>query len=299
VGIRSSRGEAHEEAAAGPSWRHVHRKVGARRRPADGAPSTIPTVTTTPPRALTAALTALLTAACPSPRVHPRAAEEVSKGYRYLSAGDLERADVAFSHALEFNEDIPEAQNGAGIVARRRGDLAEARRRFEHAVKVAPDFAEGRVNLGELELAGGRWGTAEEDFRAALRVDPDLVVARLDLARSLLHRGRREPEHRDALFAAARREYLHLLESAPALPEAHHDLGFMDYLSGAYERAAAEYGRAVELAPDYAEALHGRCIALARLGRRGQATQACRHCLEVHAGDGRCVQSLRAVAGGG
>jgi Flp pilus assembly protein TadD len=264
-------------------------------------PNPDPTATVTPNAPLTAltALTAILIPACPSPRVHPRAAEEISRGYRYLSAGDLERADVAFAHALEFNEDIPEAQNGAGIVARRRGDLAGARRRFEHAVKVNPDFAEGHVNLGELELARERWSAAEEEFRAALRIDPDLVVARLDLGRSLLHRGRREPERRDALFAAARGEYLHLLESDAALPEAHHDLGFMDYVSGQYERSAAEYGRAVELAPDYVEALHGRCIALARLGRREEATTACRRCLEVNAGAERCAQSLRAISGGG
>jgi len=256
------------------------------------------TVTVTSSPALPALLAVLLLTACPSPRVHPRAAEEVSKGYRYLSTGDLERADVAFAHALEFNEDIPEAQNGAGVVARKRGDLAAARRRFEHAVKVAPDFAEGHVNLGELELAGERWTAAEEEFRAALRIDPDLVVARLDLARSLLHRGRREPDRRDALFAAARREYLHLLESDPALSEAHHDLGFMDYVSGSYERSAAEYGRAAELAPDYTEALHGRCIALARLGRSEEAARACRRCLEVNAGADRCTQSLRGITAG-
>jgi Flp pilus assembly protein TadD len=243
---------------------------------------------------IAAAFASLALLACPpSPRVHPRAAEEVRKGYRYLAEQDLERAEIAFAHALEFNADIPEALNGAGIVERRRGHVDEARQRFEHAVKVAPDFAEGHVNLGETQLAEGRYEAAEEDFRAALRIDPDLMVARLNLARALLHRGRRDRARRVELWAAARREYLHLLEARPDVPEAHHDLGYMDYESGEYGRAAAEYGRAVELAPTYLEALHGSCIALVRLGRCGEAARACRRCLEVDSGAERCAASLR------
>jgi len=239
-----------------------------------------------------AVLLALL--ACPpSRRVHPRAMEEVTKGYQYLSEQDLERAEIAFAHALEFNEDIPEALNGAGVVERRRGRVDEARRRFEHAVKVAPDFAEGHVNLGEVRLAQGRYEAAEEDFRAALRIDPDLMVARLNLARALLHRGRRDTPRQPELWAAARREYLHLLEAKPGLPEAHHDLGYMDYLSGAYGRAALEYGRAVDLSPSYVEALHGSCVALVRLGRCQEAARACRRCLEVSPGAEACATSLR------
>jgi len=139
-----------------------------------------PTARPTP----TAILVLAVLACAPSPRVHQRAIEEVSKGYRYLAADDLERAEIAFAHALEFNGDIPEALNGAGVVERRRGRADEARRLFEHAVKVAPDFAEGHVNLGEVDLTGERYDAAEEDFRAALRIDPDLAVARLNLARA-------------------------------------------------------------------------------------------------------------------
>jgi Flp pilus assembly protein TadD len=232
--------------------------------------------------------------------VHPRASEEIARGYRYVDQHDLERAEIAFSHALEFNEDIPEALNGAGIVERQRGRDEEARQRFVHAVKVAPDFAEGHVNLGEVDLAHGRERDAEDSFRAALRVDPDLVVARLDLARALLHRGRREPGRRAELWAAARREYLHLLEAAPDVAEAHHDLAYMDHEAGDLARALAGYRRAAELQPRYFEALHGECITLARLGRCAEAAGACRRCLEASPGNERCEASLRgAIACGG
>jgi Flp pilus assembly protein TadD len=241
--------------------------------------------------ALASAL-ALLAACAPSRRVHPRAAEEIAAGYRHLQAGDLERAEVAFGHALEFNEDLPEALNGAGLVERRRQRLEAARRHYEHAVKVAPDFAEARVNLGELALAEGRPEAAEAAFRAALAIDPDLVPARLDLARALVKRGQAVPAERPAAWAEARRQYLHLLETKP-LPEAYSELGFIAYRSGDYAEAEAEYRRASELAPDFAEAQHGLCIARVRLGRCSEGAAACRRCLSLAPAEERCRVSLQ------
>ena len=189
------------------------------------------------PRPLAALLALLLAACLPSPRVHPRAAEEVRSGYQHLAAGDVERAEVAFRHALEIAPDLPEAWNGAGVVAERRGHLSAARERFARALSSRSDFAEGHVNLGVVALAQGEAREAERRFRAALDIDPDLAVARLDLARALLHRGRAEPEDRPALWAAARVAYLHLLETAPDHPEAWHDLAYMSFEDGRFDRS--------------------------------------------------------------
>lgn len=238
-----------------------------------------------------------LAAACAarSP-VHPRAAEELARGYRHLDAGDLERAEIAFAHALEFDPDLPEALNGVGVVARSRAHPEEALRAFERAVRIDPDFAEGHANLGEALLALGRQREAEGELRAALAIDPDLVAARQNLARALLLRGLAEPDRREALWAEARRAYLHLLESGgPEPAAAHHDLGFMEYVSGRFDAAERSYARAAELAPRSPEALHGLCIARARLGRCAEAAEACERCLAVDPGAARCAQSLPAA----
>jgi Flp pilus assembly protein TadD len=233
----------------------------------------------------------LLAVAClPSPRLHPRAAEELSRGYAYLEAGNLEMADVAFAHALEFHPDLPEGWNGAGVVARRRGDLARARACFERAARQ-PDFAEARVNLGAMALEAGRFEEAEGRLRSALAVDPDLWVARLDLARTLLHRGRAEPEAREELWGRARAEYLHLLEARAGEARAWRDLGYMDFEAGRFARAEAEYRRAAAASPS-AEALHGLCISLVRLARCEEAARECRRCLEIAPGSAPCRRSL-------
>lgn len=225
--------------------------------------------------------------------VHPRAAEEVVRGYRHLEAGDAERAEVAFEHALEFRPDLPEALNGLGIVARARGDLARARARFERAIRLDGDFAEGHANLGETLLALGRPRPAEAELRAALRIDPDLADARQNLARALVQRGLASAAERGVHWARARRELLHLLETDAGRAAAHHDLAFLDYAEGRFDRAEAGYRRAAELAPSSHEALHGLCVSLVRLGRCAEAARACERCLEVAPAADACRTSLR------
>jgi Tfp pilus assembly protein PilF len=250
-------------------------------------------------RPLLAVLAALaLLPACPvPPRIHPRAAEEVSRGYRYLSAGDAERAEVAFRHSLAFDPDFPEGENGLGLVARTRGDLEAARHSFERAISLRSDFAEAHANLGELLLAAGDSAEAEHRLRAALEIDPDLADARQNLARLLIWKGLEEGQDRQACFAAGRRELLHLLEADADRAVAHHDLGFIDYLEGNFARAEASYRRATELAPGSAEAHHGLCLSLVRLGRCAEAVPSCERCLELNPSLAACKKSLAGARG--
>ncbi len=245
----------------------------------------------TRPRRIALPFLVLCACAARSP-VHPRAAEELDRGFRYLHEGDPERASVAFDHALEFDGDLPEALNGLGIVARSRGDLGTARRRFERAIRIDADFAEAHANLGETLLSLGRGRAAEAELRAALRIDPDLADARQNLARALLRRGLAGRD-RGAAWASARSEYLHLLETDPARAAAHHDLAYMDFVEGRYARAAEGYGRAAALAPGSHEALHGLCVSLVRLGRCSEGARACEACLSIAPSAEACRTSLR------
>jgi tetratricopeptide (TPR) repeat protein len=241
-------------------------------------------------RALT--LLALVAGCAASPLVHPRAAEELRRGYAHLQARDAERAEVAFEHALEFAPDLAEGWNGLGVVARTRGDLEAARRRFGRAVRLAPDFAEGHANLGEVLLALERPAEAVDGLRAALRIDPDLAGARLNLARALLQAGLLDPAARPLRWREARREYLHLQEADPESATASQDLGFMDYLDARPAAAEAGYRRAVERAPT-PEALLGLCLSLVRLGRCAEGRAACDRCLELAPGYESCRVSRR------
>jgi Flp pilus assembly protein TadD len=251
----------------------------------------------TMPRRLAALLSSLPLLACAtSPLVHPRAAEQLQRGYAHLAAGDLERAEVAFEHALEFAPDLPEGWNGLGVVARTRGDLEVAARSFVRAVRLRPTLAEGHANLGEALLAQERFEEALDALRAALRLDPDLAAARQNLARALLQLGLLAPAERAERWAEARREYLHLLEAAPGSVTALQDLAFMDELSGRGARAETGWRQAATLAPS-PEALHGLCRALVRLGRCAEALVACDRALALAPSDEAIGASRRAAGG--
>ena len=237
---------------------------------------------------------ALAAACATSTAVPPRAAEELRRGYAHLAAGEPERAEVAFEHALAFAPDLAEGWNGLGVVARAREDAEGARRHFARAVRLSPDLAEAHANLGEALLALGRGSEAQEALRAALRLAPDLPGARLNLARALLHEGLLAPAQRPARWAEARRHYLHLLEADPARAEAHADLAFMAWLSGQPDRAEAGWRRAVELAPT-PEAWHGLCLALTRLGRCAEGRDACDRCLALAPDRPACRRSRGAA----
>jgi len=235
-----------------------------------------------------------LTACAPSPVVHARAAEELRRGYAHLAAGDPERAEVAFEHALAFAPDLAEGWNGLGVVARTRGDLDAARARFTRAVRLAPELAEPHANLGEALLAAGELEPAAGAFRAALHLDPDLASARLDLARALLHDGLLHTDARAGRWMEARREYLHLLEARPGDPSALGDLAFVDYLSGRPAEAEAGWRAAAEATPTPAAFL-GRCLALLRLGRCAEAQAVCGRCLALEPERAGCREGAAAA----
>jgi tetratricopeptide (TPR) repeat protein len=250
------------------------------------------------PLAVLLAVTLALSPACwASRRVHPRTAEELRRGYAFLDAGDPERAEVAFAHALQFDPDCVEGENGLGVVARGRGDLDSAIRHFERALGTDHSFAEGHSNLGEALLAGGALEDAERSLRAALALNPDLIEARHNLGRALLRGGLARPERRDELWGAARREYLHALEADEGRAELHAEIALMAFLSGRVAPAEDGWARAAALAPRDPAHANGLCLARAVLGRCRAARAECERCKALAAAPSSCdpgVAALRA-----
>jgi tetratricopeptide (TPR) repeat protein len=226
-----------------------------------------------------AAPAVLALAACVSPRPHARAVEEVRRGYAHLAAGDRERAEVAFEHALEMAPSLGEARNGLGVALRAAGRPAEALAQFDAAVAADPDLAEAHGGRAEALLALGDERAALAAVEDALRIDPDQVAPRLVRARLLARRAEASRgAERALLLERARRDLLHAAEARPRLALVHHDLGWVAWLQGDPERAAQSYRRAATLDPTLAEAWLGACASLAALGREGEAARACDRC---------------------
>jgi tetratricopeptide (TPR) repeat protein len=208
--------------------------------------------------------------------------EQVRRGYAHLAAGDRERAEVAFEHALEMAPDLAEARAGLGVALRSDGRVREALAQFDAAVAADPDLAEGHAGRGEALIALGDAPSGEAALGDSLRVDPDQVAPRLVRARFLARRALRGPwEERRLLLDRARRDLLHAVEARPGVALVHHDLGWVSWLQGDLEGAAMSYSRAARLDPSMAEAWLGACAALEAAGRRSDAEAACARCAEA------------------
>jgi tetratricopeptide (TPR) repeat protein len=227
-------------------------------------------------------LASLLALSCASSPPHPRAVEQVFRGYAHLAAGDRERAEVAFEHALEMAPDLAEARAGLGVALRTGGRALQALEQFDAAVAADPDLAEGHAGRGEALLALGDATAGEAALADSLRVDPDQVAARLVRARFLARSAvRASGEERRLLLDRARRDLFHAVEARPGVALVHHDLGWISWLQGDAVGAAESYARAARLDPAMAEAWLGACAALGAAGRRAEAEGACARCAEA------------------
>ncbi len=219
---------------------------------------------------------AVVPLACVSSPPHPRAVDEIRRGYEHLAAGDRERAEVAFEHALEMAPDLPEARAGLGVALRVDGRAEQALVQFDAAVAADPDLAEAHAGRGESLLALGHADLGESALAESLRIDPDQLAARLIRSRYLARRARSTSgSDRALLLDRARRDLLHALEAQPDAALVHHDLGWVCWLRGDMAGAASSYLQAARLDPTMAEAWRGACAALSAAGRSGEAKEAC------------------------
>lgn len=118
----------------------------------------------------------------------------------------------------------------------------------------------------------GRLDEAEQQCRALLAREPASVPLMNALAMLLMDRG--ESVESKALLLRA-------IAAAPWEPALHNNLGNLLYRSEDLEGAVQAYGKAVELKPDYAEALYNQGAALSLMEQHDQALSAYRKALAL------------------
>lgn len=161
------------------------------------------------------------------------------------------------------------------------GRVAEAERLYLEALRLKPDYAEGHLHLGMLYADQGDHARALAAFEAALRFDPDSYTAWFAVARSSQQLARAQAsrtafrkaaaladcdaERLQALsvalresgeFEDAERCQARALELAPDSAQAENGMGNMLAMQGDLAAAARHYRRALALKPAYPSAFH-------------------------------------------
>ncbi len=216
----------------------------------------------------------------------PLAAADSRDGAAILSLGHalrrtnrLEEALAAYRRAIELDPARPQAHCGAGQVSARMGDDEGALPPLREALRLEPRYGAAHYSLGQCLRKLGRMEEAREALKLAElyrddepAVNDPRLAALTDLATgavAALNRGI------DLLHEGQYEQAIVLLEEAarlaPALAEAHSQLGTAHLAAGRLEIARAHLERALSIDPWFVDAIYNLGLVAHRQGRHGDA----------------------------
>lgn len=174
-----------------------------------------------------------------------------------------EQVEKAYA-AAQANPRDAEASGKLGMVleAYEQNQVAEVC--YQRARALDPAAFQWAYYLGAVEVAQAKHAAAVEALRATVRLKPDYLAARVKLAEALFATGDRRE---------SRRIYEALLKENPSLPQAFYGLGRVKEAEGDLAAAIENYGRACELAPNYAVAHYALALASRRQGDGARAEE--------------------------
>jgi serine/threonine-protein kinase len=179
------------------------------------------------------------------------------------SAMALTRARVAADRALALDPDLMEAQQAAGVMEFYLGwNLERAEQHLRQAIELAPRAASPRLYLAQLLSFSNRKAEALAEVRVALELEPLSPLYLLLAANAVSAAG--DTETGEHLAAQA-------TEAAPDYVAAHYITGLIQLMRGRNESAAQSFGKGLQLFPATALLKALRGMALANLGRTGEA----------------------------
>jgi len=188
-------------------------------------------------------------------RGDPKYAEAYYNLANSLAAvGESTNSLASYQRAIELQRNYPEAYLNLGYELLRLGRRPEAKTSFERALASNTNFANAHYALASVASDDNDLGGETTHLRAFLEAKPDHAVARTRLVASLAAQGRKD----EALVEAKETIRRH-----PDHAPAYYYLGGLTGDAGDIAEAIRCYERAVELKPDYPEALNNLAWLLA------------------------------------
>jgi protein O-GlcNAc transferase len=160
--------------------------------------------------------------------------------------GDLQNAARAFETLLARSEAMPIAWFRLGTIRLKSEEFSEAAQCFEKCILLRPEWIEAEIHLAIAYGKQGQRQQSGEILRNTLNHKPDSP----ELVRVLAGLSLQQREYDTAL------EYhRHLKDLGHPGAELLHNLGLLYQNQGDFGKAAAEYKDALEINPDFPEAL--------------------------------------------
>lgn len=199
-------------------------------------------------------------------------------GHLYVQRSELEKSAAFFEQALAIRPNEVVTLLWLGSVYLDQDRLDEAESRFARARSLQPESVAALYGAGRVALARRDYARAVEQLEKALAMDPKGTVVHYPLA--MAYRGAGDANKADAHLRQRgdvkvdppdplMNELGGMLQTAQAFQ----NRGFRAIGQGAWQEAAAHFGRAVELAPHDASHRLNLGTALLRSGDGRRALQ--------------------------
>ena len=219
------------------------------------------------------------------PIVVPQASQDYNTlCAQLLTQRQLDEADAACDHALEYQPQYWDALHNKGMIAQARGDKKTAKQFYIKALRANQHMKASLNSLGAIEMEEGELAAAAEHFRAALVVEPAYLEARRNLGAVHLQQKK---------FDDAVKDFRQLLLVEPNLVEGH--LGLAAGLMGQnkFDEACPVLERAttLDVGDDRAWLMRGACEQ-AR-GRHDEAKDAFERCLLANEKNLECQRAMQ------
>jgi tetratricopeptide (TPR) repeat protein len=168
-----------------------------------------------------------------------------------------DRAVEDFDKVLALEPNNVEALISRGDAFSQLGDMGRALADLNRAVALAPQSPVPLLTRGQIESRRGNNAGAASDYEAALKIDPRNADAMINLAAIQSMQGKAD--------AAVK-----LLDQAIAIdnsnPLAFYNRGYAWFALKGYDKAIADYGKAIELEPRLGLAYNNRALSRAVAG---------------------------------
>ncbi len=218
-----------------------------------------------------------------------------SRALVHMQAGDLAAAQADLKQASTIDPYDAEAYRLMALVKELQGDMAGAMEQADKALSWSCGWAENYLTRGLLRLRAGKMVEAERDLADAVKLKPQLkerIAALTQQAKSGTAALALLPPQKKAASAgtsiagetkqpAPVTVLKPVVTKAPAFAQKIFDSALKLYDQGEYERADAEFRRAVTLFPRYAEAHMYRGLIQLRLGSLEEAERMFGECLRI------------------
>jgi tetratricopeptide (TPR) repeat protein len=113
-----------------------------------------------------------------------------SLGNLYSDEERLDEAVIEYKKALEYNPNLPQAEDNLGFMLYKKGDYKEALTHYQRAITLMPDYAIALNNIGVIYYHFKDYDEAASFYQQAIKLKPDYAKAHFNLAATYFRQGR-------------------------------------------------------------------------------------------------------------